>query len=75
MFMLKRTVLHGALVAVGFALGSVLPAAAQEAAWPSKPIRVIVNFGPGGSADNTMRPYAERSRTGVAPQARSDSKR
>lgn len=34
------------------------PAHAQE--WPAKPIRVIVNFGPGGSADNTMRPYAER---------------
>lgn len=34
------------------------PATAQD--WPSKPIRVIVNFGPGGSADNTIRPYAER---------------
>ncbi len=55
-----RTVAHRALAAVGLALCAVLPAAAQEAAWPTKPIRVIVNFGPGGSADNTMRPYAER---------------
>lgn len=37
---------------------TVVPTQAQD--WPNKPIRVIVNFGPGGSADNTMRPYAER---------------
>lgn len=35
-------------------------ALAQAAEWPNKAIRVIVNFGPGGSADNTMRPFAER---------------
>lgn len=28
--------------------------------WPNRPVRVIVNFGPGGSSDNTMRPFAER---------------
>jgi tripartite-type tricarboxylate transporter receptor subunit TctC len=28
--------------------------------WPTKPVRVIVNFGPGGSSDNSMRPFAER---------------
>lgn len=46
-----------ALALVALAANGV-PALAQD--WPSKPIRVIVNFGPGGSADNTMRPYAER---------------
>jgi tripartite-type tricarboxylate transporter receptor subunit TctC len=36
-------------------------AVAQTApAWPQKPIKVIVNFGPGGSADNSMRPFAEK---------------
>jgi tripartite-type tricarboxylate transporter receptor subunit TctC len=59
MHMLNRTVLQSALAAVGLAICTALPASAQDA-WPSKPIRVIVNFGPGGSADNTMRPYAER---------------
>ena len=28
--------------------------------WPNKTVRIIVNFGPGGSADNSMRPFAER---------------
>jgi len=36
-------------------------ATAQGAAdWPNKTVRLIVNFGPGGSADNTARPFAER---------------
>lgn len=38
------------------------PAAAQDVAkdWPNRAVRIIVNFAPGGSADNTMRPFAER---------------
>src|SRR5262245_65888058 len=28
--------------------------------WPTKTVRVIVNFAPGGSSDNAMRPFAER---------------
>ncbi len=35
-------------------------ARAQEAAWPNRPVRIIVNFAPGGSTDNAMRPFAER---------------
>ncbi len=36
-------------------------ALAQGAAgWPNKTVRVIVNFAPGGSADNSMRPFADR---------------
>ncbi len=38
------------------------PNAAQEAAkdWPSKPVRIIVNFAPGGTTDAAIRPFAER---------------
>lgn len=28
--------------------------------WPTKPVRIIVNYPPGGSTDNATRPYAER---------------
>lgn len=55
----RRTLGATTLLLSALALGSS-PALAQEAKWPNKAIRVIVNFGPGGSADNTMRPYAER---------------
>lgn len=35
------------------------PLAAQDA-WPAKPVRIIVNFAPGGSTDNATRPFADR---------------
>jgi len=40
----------------------VVPAGAAlaQGAWPTKPVRLIVNFGPGGSTDNALRPVAER---------------
>lgn len=42
-------------------LVSIAPVSAQDAKdWPNKPVRIIVNFAPGGSADNTMRPYSEK---------------
>lgn len=28
--------------------------------WPNKVVKIIVNFAPGGSTDNAMRPFAER---------------
>ena len=50
----------GAL-ALGFLATLHTGAAAQTAeSWPAKPVKVVVNFGPGGSADNSMRPFAER---------------
>ncbi len=54
-----RRALRAAAVLTALALPGA-QAAAQGNAWPTKSIRVIVNFGPGGSADNTMRPFAER---------------
>lgn len=45
-----------ALLAIALAAGAMLPAAqAQTAAWPNKPLRVIVNFPPGGAADQLAR--------------------
>ena len=37
------------------------PAASQDASdWPNKSVRLVVNFGPAGTADNSARPFAER---------------
>ncbi len=54
-----------ATVALGGILAALSPSGptrAQDIAkdWPNKTVRIIVNFGPGGSADNTMRPFADR---------------
>lgn len=36
-------------------------ASAQDARdWPNRTVRLVVNFGPGGTTDNAIRPYAER---------------
>ncbi len=43
------------------ALAASLPAKARaQAAWPTRPIRLIVPYGPGGSADQVARLYGER---------------
>lgn len=41
-------------------LALTAPANAQDAAWPTKPIRVIVTFPPGGSADAIVRAIGPR---------------
>jgi tripartite-type tricarboxylate transporter receptor subunit TctC len=35
------------------------PKARAQAAWPTRPIRLIVPYGPGGSADQVARLYSE----------------
>ena len=49
--------------AIAFGLLALSPSEtrAQGAAdWPNKTVRLVVNFGPGGTTDNAMRPFAER---------------
>lgn len=63
---LALSALIGACTALGL---PSTPSQAQDARdWPNKPIRVIVNFGPGGSADNTIRPLADRLSKALAQQ-------
>jgi tripartite-type tricarboxylate transporter receptor subunit TctC len=38
-----------------FGISTLMPFTASAQAWPSKPIRVIVNFPPGGAADQIAR--------------------
>ncbi|MGE0700649.1 MAG: Bug family tripartite tricarboxylate transporter substrate binding protein [Hyphomicrobiaceae bacterium] len=45
-----------------------LPAVAQDAPWPSKPVRIIVVAAPGGSLDNATRPLVEHLTKGLGQQ-------
>jgi tripartite-type tricarboxylate transporter receptor subunit TctC len=67
----KTALMESAMRSLGRVVGGVaaiaawaalaVPAAAQDAKdWPNKTVKIIVNFAPGGSSDNSMRPYAER---------------
>ncbi len=59
--MLVRRLLSSVLPVLAGAVVWTQVAAAQSAAdWPNKTVRIVVNFGPGGSADNSIRPFAER---------------
>jgi len=49
------------VLTLGVILCLAAAAHAQNAGdWPNKPVRIIVNFAPGGSTDNAMRPFADR---------------
>jgi len=51
---LKSIAAVAGLTALSFA------AAAQSAdTWPDRPVKIIVNFAPGGAADNSIRPFTE----------------
>ena len=48
-----------AAVALALLTFQISPAAAQEAPWPSKPIKLIVPFPPGGTSDVMARMVSE----------------
>jgi tripartite-type tricarboxylate transporter receptor subunit TctC len=52
-------VMRGMAALCFLALSSAAAVAEDAASWPSKPVRIIVNYPP-GSTDNATRPYADR---------------
>jgi len=58
--MITHRIFGVATLALSMLALSAVPSEGQDTKWPQKAIRVIVNFAPGGSADNTMRPYSDR---------------
>ena len=56
---LARRHILGSLLCLGLGHGFILPAVAQAAEFPDRPITLIVGFSPGGSNDITARAIAE----------------
>ena len=54
--MLRREVLKGAAATWGLSSLSVM----AQAAWPAKPVRIVVLFGAGGASDTLTRVVGEK---------------
>src|SRR5262245_17508103 len=70
----RRELLYGSGSAALVTLQSTSATAQSAADWPNKTVRVIVNFGPGGSTDNAMRPFADRLSRALGQQVIIDNK-
>jgi tripartite-type tricarboxylate transporter receptor subunit TctC len=70
-FQRRTVIVSGAIAAAGLALPA---AVAQPAKWPTKPIRIIVAFPPGGLTDAYARLYAEQLTAKFGIQAIVDNK-
>jgi tripartite-type tricarboxylate transporter receptor subunit TctC len=70
----RRELLYGSGSAALLTLRNTGARAQSAGDWPNKTVRVIVNFGPGGSTDNAMRPFADRLSRALGQQVVIDNK-
>jgi tripartite-type tricarboxylate transporter receptor subunit TctC len=73
-FVSRRQILSGAGSMALMTSGATTALAQGAVDWPNKTVRVIVNFAPGGSTDNAMRPFAERLSRALGQQIVIDNK-
>jgi tripartite-type tricarboxylate transporter receptor subunit TctC len=57
---LRRRPVIAAIAWAAVFLAGALPAQAQSASYPQKPVRIVVPYGPGGAGDLTMRLLADK---------------
>lgn len=57
---ISRRVILGGSASAALLATSTRHADAQGADWPNKPVRITVNFAPGGGSDNATRPFTDR---------------
>jgi tripartite-type tricarboxylate transporter receptor subunit TctC len=73
-FITRRELICRSGSAALLAAGSVGAQAQGSTDWPTKPVRIIVNYAPGGGADNSTRPFADRLSRTVGQQFVIDNK-
>jgi tripartite-type tricarboxylate transporter receptor subunit TctC len=70
--MMKRVGLGLALLSLGLAFGTVTAAAQDK--YPSKPVKIVVPYAPGGATDITARLFGEQMRQNLGQQFVVESK-